>query len=139
MSETFDKEYEDEEELHETINDINWELRFTKNEERIEYLENLLKWLNELIELREKNKMKDFKEITELKDTVDLMLSDNFADRLKGEYAQLNIRLQGLDKFILSDKYHSLPNNQQELLSAQSRFMREYLSILSERMKDLNI
>ncbi len=83
--------------------------------------------------------MKDYKEITEFKDTVDLMLSDNFADRLKGEYAQLNIRLQGLDKFILSDKYHSLPNNQQELLSAQYRVMREYLSILLERMKDLDI
>ena len=36
----------------------------------------------------------------ELKDTVDLMLSDNFEDRLKAEYLQASIRFEKLTRAI---------------------------------------
>lgn len=36
----------------------------------------------------------------ELKDTVDLMLSDKFEDRLKAEYLQAKIRFEKLNRYI---------------------------------------
>lgn len=35
-----------------------------------------------------------------LKDTVDLMLSGDYKERLKAEFIQLNIRIQKLDKYL---------------------------------------
>ena len=77
--------------------------------------------------------------MTELKDTVNLMLSDKFEDRLKAEYVQLSIRLSGLCRFIESEKFSKLSITQKELMKAQFQFMSTYQYILSERMKDLKI
>ncbi len=40
----------------------------------------------------------------ELKDTVDLMLSDNWKDRLKAEYWQTKIRYEKLHKLIIKEE-----------------------------------
>ena len=36
----------------------------------------------------------------ELKDTIDLMLSDNWKDRLQAEYFQLDMRIKKLEPYI---------------------------------------
>ena len=40
----------------------------------------------------------------ELKDTVDLMLSDDWKDRLKAEYRQTKIRYEKLHKLIIKEE-----------------------------------
>ena len=57
-----------------------------------------------------------------LKDTVALMLSDKFEERLEAECAQLDIRLEGLTKFINSEKFNSVSPTQRSLLKIQSLF-----------------
>ena len=138
MNVTLNDEDLDNEELLETINDINWEMRFSKDKDRIIYLEQLRIWLSELLDFRE-NKENKMKELKELKDTVELMLSDNFEDRLKAEFAQLDIRLQGLTKFLESEKFTTISAEQQTLLTAQFKYMSEYFYILFHRLQDLGI
>lgn len=154
MSRELDEEDLDDEELDATINDLEWGLRFIKDTEKRHNVKKIKAWLNELRELRQiktwlcdlnklkknmETNMKDFKDITELKDTVDLMLSDNFEDRLKAEFAQLDIRLQGLTKFLESEKFTTLSDKQQTLLKAQFKYMSEYFCILFQRLQDLGI
>lgn len=74
----------------------------------------------------------------ELKDTVDLMLSDNYRDRFRAEYWQLRIRKEKLEKLI--DDY----NNGRLMIQLscdidihriQLRRMKKYLAILENRAK----
>lgn len=71
-----------------------------------------------------------------LKDTVNLMTSDDYKDRLKAEYFQLKVRLEGLRSMI--DKWDSgmldfTPAGPRGLYDGQMRAMRWYLSTLESR------
>lgn len=72
----------------------------------------------------------------ELKDTVNLMLSSDFKDRLVGEYLQVKIRLNSLEAFIKKAQAGDLSfdlNCPIDLLIKQREIMRAYVSVLEER------
>lgn len=74
----------------------------------------------------------------ELKDTVKLMLSDDWRDRLKAEHLQLTIRLHNLAVFINAanrgeKKYKS--ERDKFAMKKQYRAMVEYIIALEHRMK----
>lgn len=78
----------------------------------------------------------------ELKDTVELMNSNDFKERFKAEYYQLKIRIEGLRTML--DKYKNgtlnfTPNSPYELLFTQLIYMELYLDKLEERAKLENI
>ena len=75
---------------------------------------------------------------TELKDTVEQMLSDDFKERFKAEYTQLRIRRRKLDNLIddaLNDTLTFTPACSIELLMSQVAAMDTYLLILRERAR----
>lgn len=77
-----------------------------------------------------------FKENVELKDTVDLMVSDDYKKRFKAEYFQLEYRLNKLSDMIEKYKAGTLgfePTCPVEMLEKQLEHMQEYLNILEER------
>lgn len=72
----------------------------------------------------------------ELKDTVDLMLSENYEDRFVAEFYQIMIRSWKLA--IMLDKYERgeldfTPKCSYELLKRQLKVMEEYENILADR------
>ena len=74
----------------------------------------------------------------ELKDTVDLMLSCNYKDRLLAEYMQAKIRAEGLNKFIREYAQGNLgfnPDCDMALLQDQLRVMVSYILTLQNRIK----
>lgn len=78
----------------------------------------------------------------ELKDTIDLMQSNDFKERFKAEYYQLKIRMTGLKNML--DKYRKneldfVPNCSYDLLNAQFKSMDLYCSYLEERAQIENI
>lgn len=78
----------------------------------------------------------------ELKDTVNLMLSDDWRDRLKAEHLQLKIRFERLIGAInMADqgkgKYRS--EEGRAILKSQRDSMANYMMILEWRMKDAGI
>ena len=78
----------------------------------------------------------------ELKDTVELMNSNNFKERFKAEYYQLKIRIEGLRTIL--DKYKNgtlnfTPNSSYEIFFTQLIYMELYLDKLEERAKLENI
>jgi len=62
----------------------------------------------------------------------------DFKSRLLEERDQLQEKVTKLDDFIDSDAYTTIAERQQELLLDQIYFMAEYLSILKERIEDLD-
>jgi len=71
-----------------------------------------------------------------LKDTITLMLSDNYKDRLKGEYYQIANRHEGLGKMLKLYKANELPFKpvcSYKLLYEQYVIMGDYMNILEER------
>ena len=77
--------------------------------------------------------------MTELKETVALMESDDYKDRFKAEYWQTKIRYNKLRKTVVkADAGTDIPKNIQ-LLREQSRRMAEYLYILEVRAETENI
>ena len=77
-----------------------------------------------------------------LKDTVDLMNSIDFKDRVKAEYYQLKIRHEGLSRMLKGYKESTLdfiPNCSYELLHTQLVYMECYMNVLEERAKIENI
>lgn len=72
--------------------------------------------------------------ITELKDTVDLMLSDNYEDRFMAELHQVRIRIDKLEK-VLSCYDASKFKTPKPLLQAQYEAMRSYETILKFRLE----
>ena len=77
------------------------------------------------------------KEITELKDTIDMMVSEDHYERLLAEYYQLQIRhkklcnmLYDYDKGILS----FTPKTPIHILRNQCNLMYDYLLILNQRL-----
>ena len=75
----------------------------------------------------------------EMKDTIQLMESDDYKDRFKAEYWQTKIRYNKLRKTVVkADAGIDIPNNIQ-FLREQSRRMAEYLYILEVRAETENI
>ena len=71
-----------------------------------------------------------------LKNTVDLMLSDNYKDRSRAEYYQTKERYQRLHLMIIKYEAGTLdfqPDCPLELLKRQAKAMGEYLYVLEMR------
>lgn len=71
-----------------------------------------------------------------LADTVSDMTSDNYKERFRAEYIQLELRLSGLRSML--DRYENgtltfMPDCSVELLKRQANVMANYLAILAER------
>ena len=71
-----------------------------------------------------------------LKNTVDLMLSDNYKDRFRAEYYQTKERYQRLHPMIIKYEAGTLDFQSDcplELLKRQAKAMGEYLYVLEMR------
>lgn len=72
----------------------------------------------------------------ELKDTVDMMQSDDYKERFKAEYMQTKIRYQKLHKMLVKKEAGTLeftPASPLSVLMQQKRYMGEYLRCLEIR------
>lgn len=72
----------------------------------------------------------------ELKETIDLMNSDNYKERLKAEYLQVKIRYEKLRKMLVkldAGTLDSTPKCTKALLLEQKRYMGEYIRCLEVR------
>ena len=72
----------------------------------------------------------------DLKDTIDLMNSDDFKDRFVAEYRQTKIRYEKLHKMLIKYEAGTLnfePKCSLELLSEQAKHMGLYLKCLEIR------
>lgn len=75
--------------------------------------------------------------ITELKDTIDLMLSDDHYERLMAEYMQLRIRYKKLSNMLSDYDKGTLsftPKTPIHILRDQCNLMYDYLMILNQRL-----
>ncbi len=82
------------------------------------------------------------KKIETLEDTVNLMLSKDYKDRMRGEYWQCLLRMRGLDKFIKDVRDGKLPkgfNTPISMLIHQLHTMLAYLNSLANRCLQENI
>jgi hypothetical protein len=71
-----------------------------------------------------------------LKNTVDLMNSDDYKDRFIAEYLQTKIRYNNLHKMLVKHEAGTLPfkpNCPIDVLNSQIYYMREYLTQLEVR------
>ena len=62
-------------------------------------------------------------------------MQDNYIDRMKTEYSDLQNKINKLKLFINSPKALTLQDEKLELLVRQYQVMNEYLSILHARIK----
>ena len=69
----------------------------------------------------------------ELKNTIELMLSDNYEDRLKAEYMQLKIRIEKLSTYL--DVHKVKPTDERY---TQLYAMKLYLDCLEKRLYVIN-
>lgn len=72
----------------------------------------------------------------QLVDTVELMLSNDYKDRFKGEYFQVKERYERLRKMVVRYQAGTLsfePKCDLELLKSQLSAMRDYLYVLEVR------
>lgn len=72
----------------------------------------------------------------ELKDTVELMNSEDYIERFRAEYYQTKIRYQKLHEMLIKHEAKTLkftPTCPVQLLYDQKRFMGEYLRCLEIR------
>ena len=74
----------------------------------------------------------------ELKDSVELMVSEDYKDRFKAEFIQTAVRVEKLESMI--EKYENgtlqfKPTCPVDLLKLQLRYMKDYLTILEARAK----
>ena len=84
----------------------------------------------------------DFKNIESLENTIDLMLSDDYVDRLKAEYIQTKIRYKKLKKYntsvtrdyMLGREVDDKVRRTHELYVDQAKVMRNYLDVLELRL-----
>ena len=73
---------------------------------------------------------------SELKDTIDLMTSEEYKERFKAEYYQTKIRYNSLHKMLVkyeAGKLEFKPNCTINVLVTQKRLMGEYLKQLEIR------
>ena len=74
----------------------------------------------------------------QLKDTVEMMNSEDFKERFKAEYYQLSLRLDGLTDMLIKWENNMLdfePKCSKETLENQIIFMQGYIDILRLRAK----
>ena len=64
---------------------------------------------------------------------------EGFEKRLKEERDDLEKKIAKLLMFIKTDKFNSLPEEDQFLLDVQSSCMESYLTILEQRIKRLDL
>lgn len=70
----------------------------------------------------------------ELKDTIEMMQSDDYKERFKAEYYQLVIRYKKLNTmFVNWDKLDFTPNCPKHTIMMQLRTMFDYISVLKAR------
>ena len=70
----------------------------------------------------------------ELKDTVQLMQSDNYKDRFRAEYQQLVIRFEKLKKMVDNwDNLSFVPICPKSTYNMQLKAMSEYIAVLEAR------
>lgn len=72
----------------------------------------------------------------ELKDTVSLMLSDDYKERFKAEYHQLSYRTRKLSEMLRKWDANELdftPTCARSIYESQRQFMEGYLDILESR------
>ena len=72
----------------------------------------------------------------ELKDTVEMMNSEDYKERFRGEYFQLKIRMNGLNNMLKKYKDGTLnftPSCSYDLLNGQLKAMCLYASYLEDR------
>lgn len=77
-----------------------------------------------------------------LQDTIELMNSGDFKDRVKAEYYQLKIRHDGLKEMLKKYKEGTLeftPNCDYDLLHTQLVYMEGYMVVLETRAEIENI
>lgn len=80
--------------------------------------------------------------ILELKDTIELMKSDDYKDRFKAEYWQLRDRYQKLTAMLTkwdNDTLEFKPTCPRSLYTKQINAMHEYLDILEQRAELENV
>lgn len=78
----------------------------------------------------------------ELKDTVDLMVSEDYKERFKAEYLQAKIRYEKLNNMLIKYEAGTLdftPSCSKEVLEDQLYYMNEYLRTLRIRAEIENI
>lgn len=100
----------------------------------------LAKWLKELAARRGAGKTAVTKEflgkIMELKDTIPMMMSDDYKERFKAEYYQLKIRCEKLSAMLeryAQGELHFKPSCSWYLLVNQRDYMVQYSEILEHR------
>ena len=74
----------------------------------------------------------------QLKDTIEMMTSEDFKERFKAEYYQLLLRLDDLTSMLIKWKNNMLdfePKCSKETLENQVIFMQGYIAILRLRAK----
>ena len=72
----------------------------------------------------------------DLKNTIEMMMSEDFRERFKAEYFQLKNRIDGLTKMLEKYRDGSLPfkpKSDYNMLSNQLQAMQLYCSCLEER------
>lgn len=77
----------------------------------------------------------------ELKDTINLMMSDDYKERFKAEYHQLKYRLEKLNALIIkkSIRPEEVPDTSFLMLKQQAIIMEAYLKCLDDRARLENI
>ena len=78
----------------------------------------------------------------ELKDTIEMMGSEDYKERFKAEYLQLKIRINGLRNMLKKYKAGTLtfkPSCSYDLLNGQLKAMEMYAQYLKERAEIENI
>ena len=78
----------------------------------------------------------------ELKDTIEMMQSEDFKERFIAEYAQTKIRYEKLHRTIVkyeAGKLSFTPKCPIELLKEQAKYMGQYLYVLEVRAEIENI
>ena len=77
----------------------------------------------------------------QLSDTVELMLSNDWKDRLKAEYWQTRIRVEKLNDYLDSDEIMKSPDGGMDLLllTTQRDIMYSYLTSLYNRIITLDL
>ena len=72
----------------------------------------------------------------QLKDTIEMMTSEDFKERFKAEYYQLSLRLYSLTSMLYKWKNNMLdfePKCTKEILESQIIYMKGYINILRLR------